>query len=338
MADPRFRNIEVKVGLFALIAVITIVTVIIAVGISRDILVSKVNINVYTTTGDDISKGMPVKYSGFTISRVDNIRLQDDGRVVIKIGIPNRYAKWIRQDSVFKLGSLNIIGGGFISIITNLESSSPIITDNSTFTLERDQGIQAVIDKAIPAIDDLKEIISNINVILGRVADEDGDISKLLRGLGALGDDITNKEGSLGFLARSDYVQEEVIKFLKDLRTFSEKAVIVASNVESGSIVLNRAINKIDANAEPILKSTLNATNTIEDMIISLKPTIQRVDEITIHLEQISKNVADGTQNLDILRAEIQSIIETGNNLLLKLENIWPISIGKEEPTEVPLK
>ena len=53
MADPRFRNIEVKVGLFALIAVITIVTVIIAVGISRDILVRKVNINVYTTTGDD---------------------------------------------------------------------------------------------------------------------------------------------------------------------------------------------------------------------------------------------------------------------------------------------
>lgn len=338
MADPRFRNIEFKVGLFALIAVITVVVVIVAVGFSRDILVNKVNINVYTDTGDDVSKGMPVKYSGFTISRVDSIRLQNDGRVVIRIGIPTKYIKWVRQDSVFKLGSLNIIGGGYISISTNLESTAPIITSDSTFTLERDQGIQAVIDKAIPAIDDLKEIISNINVILGRAADEDGDISKLLRGLGALGNDISNKEGTLGFLIRSDYIQDEVVKFLKDLRSFSEKAVVIATNVESGSHVLNSALNKLDTHIDPIMKNTYSTTNTIEEMVISLKPTIKRIDEITIHLENVAKNAADGTQNLDVLRAEIQSIVETGNSLLLKLENIWPISIGNDKPKEVPLK
>lgn len=338
MADPRFRNIEFKVGLFALIAVITVVVVIVAVGFSRDILVNKVNINVYTDTGDDVSKGMPVKYSGFTISRVDSIRLQNDGRVVIRIGIPTKYIKWVRQDSVFKLGSLNIIGGGYISISTNLESTAPIITSDSTFTLERDQGIQAVIDKAIPAIDDLKEIISNINVILGRAADEDGDISKLLRGLGALGNDISNKEGTLGFLIRSDYIQDEVVKFLKDLRSFSEKAVVIATNVESGSYVLNSALNKLDTHIDPIMKNTYSTTNTIEEMVISLKPTIKRIDEITIHLENVAKNAADGTQNLDVLRAEIQSIVETGNSLLLKLENIWPISIGNDKPKEVPLK
>ncbi len=338
MADPRFRNIEVKVGLFALIAIITIIAVFIGVGISRDILVNKIYISVYTDTGDDVSKGMPVKYSGFTISRVDSIRLQDDGKVVMRIGIPTRYTKWIRQDSVFKLAAQNIIGSSFISITTDLQSASATIKSDDFFKLERDQGLQAIIDKAIPAIEDLKEIVSNINVILGRAADEEGDISKLLRGLGALGDDITNKEGSLGFLARSDYVQNEIIKFLQDLRTFSEKAVIVADNVEDGSIVLNSALNKIDQKADPILDTTLSTADTVNEMIMSIKPTIKRLDEITIHLERASKNAADGTQNLDLLRAEIQSIIETGNDLLLKLENTWPISIGNNVPNEVPLQ
>ena len=80
MGDPRFRNIEIKVGLFALFAVGIIVAVIIGVGISRDILVNKIYVDVYTETGDDLSKGMPVKYSGFAITRVDDINLQEIGR------------------------------------------------------------------------------------------------------------------------------------------------------------------------------------------------------------------------------------------------------------------
>ena len=37
MADPRFKNLEIKVGLFVVIAVIIIIVLVIAIGISRDI-------------------------------------------------------------------------------------------------------------------------------------------------------------------------------------------------------------------------------------------------------------------------------------------------------------
>ena len=338
MGDPRFKSIEIKVGIFVLFAVAVLITIIIAVGISRDIFVTKTYIYVYTETGDDVSKGMPVKYSGFAISRVDSVTLQDDGRVVMSIGIPNRYIKWIRKDSVFKLGAQNIIGSNFVTITTNLQSKSPTITSGDHFTLIRDQGIQAIIDKAMPVIEDLKEIVSNINTILGRVADENGDVTKLLKGLGALGDDISNKEGSLGFLVRTDYVENEIVKFLKDLRSFSEKAVRVARNVEEGSLTLNDALNKIDDKSTPILSGAQNTVQEIEDMAKILKPAIERLNEITIHLEKASKNAADGTENLDALRSEIQSIVETGNELLLKIENTWPLSIGSEKPKQAPLQ
>ena len=73
-------------------------------------------------------------------------------------------------------------------------------------------------------------------------------------------------------------------------------------------------------------------------MIAVVRPAIERLNEITLQLEKASRNAADGTENLDVLRAEIQSIVETGNELLLKIENTWPLSIGNKEPKQVPLQ
>ena len=41
MADPRFKNLEIKVGLFVVIAIVIIIALIIAIGISRDIFTTK---------------------------------------------------------------------------------------------------------------------------------------------------------------------------------------------------------------------------------------------------------------------------------------------------------
>lgn len=337
MADPRFKSIELKVGLFVLFAVVTIVVIIAAVGISKDVFVKKVYISVYTQTGDDVSKGTPVKYSGFQISRVDSVRLQDDGRVVMSIGVPTKYTKWLRQDSIFKLGAQNIIGSSFISIQTNLKSESPSVVNGSSFQLVRDEGIQAILDKATPIIENLQQIVANVSVILGRAADNDGDVSKLLRGLGSLGDDITNKEGSLGYLTRTDFVQNELTKFLDDMKKFSENAVEVSKNVEKSSLKLDNALTSIEKNAAPITEGTINVVNELDNMTKTLKPTIDRLDQISKNIERITQNAADGTENLDQLRSEIQSIVESGNELLMKIQNTWPLSPPKA-PEKVPLK
>lgn len=337
MADPRFKSIELKVGIFVLFAIVTIVVTVIAVGISRDVFVKKVYIDVYTETGDDVSKGTPVKYSGFQISRVEDVRLQDDGRVVMIIGIPTRYTKWLRQDSVFKLGAQNIIGNSFITIQTNLQSKSPSIVNGSSFQLVREEGLQALLEKAQPVLEDVSQIVSNVNVILGRVADKEGDVSKLLRGLGSLGEDISNKTGSLGYLTRTDFVQKEIAKFLKDLQTFSDTSIRVARNVEKGSVKLNNALTVIDDKAEPITAGTLEVVRELDNISKALKPTIARLDQISKNIERVTKNAADGTENLDQLRSDIQSIVESGNELLLRIQNTWPFTPPKT-PEKVPLQ
>ena len=229
MADPRFKNLEIKVGLFVVIAIAIIITLVIAIGISRDIFTTKVYIDVFTDTGENLAKGMPVKYAGFQIARVNDLYLQDDGRVIMQIGVPTKYVKWIRQDSVFSLSLQNIIGSSYIDIKTNLQSEAPNIETGSIFSLKRDQGLQGILEQVTPVVADLREIVASVNTILIRFADKDGDFNKLMRGLGSLGSDISNKEGSLGYL-RSDVVQNEIAKFLEDLRSFLGREAVLVQN------------------------------------------------------------------------------------------------------------
>ncbi len=351
MGDPRFKNIETKVGLFIIIAVAVIVLTIIAIGINRDLFVPKVHINVFTKTGEGVSKGMTVKYSGFTISRVDDVTLQDDGRVVVTIGIPQKYTKWIKEDSVFKLSALSIIGSGNISIETDLDSTAPHIKNGANFELVRDQDIQALIEQATPVIEDLSEIVSNVNVIMGRVADEEGDISKLLRGVGELGDDLTYGKGSIGYLARSPEIANEVKNLLKDVEKFRSDALKVSGNVVESSNSLKVALEAVEDTSDDIMNNVEGITGNAEEFLATLIPVVDDIQSVVDDIDSVvtqldiavddlvvaAKNSADGTKDLDELRAEIQSIIHTGNRLMLELQTVWPF-VEEMPPTQVPLQ
>ncbi|MDE7169285.1 MAG: hypothetical protein K2N67_03715, partial [Mucispirillum sp.] len=205
--------------------------------------------------------------------------------------------------------------------------------------LKRDQGLQGIIEQVTPVVENLKEIVASVNTILGRFAESDGDFNKLMAGLGALGEDISNKEGSLGYITRGDFVKNEINKFLVDLRNFSESAVRMAHNVESGSVTLKRSLEVFDKYSVPITIGANDVISDAQDIMKIIVPIVARLEQISVNLERASQNAADGTENLDELRSEIQGIVESGNDLILKIQNTWPISIGNEKtPEKVPLK
>ena len=340
MADPHNTKLGLKVGLFVFVAILIIIIFIIAIGFNKNVFSRKINITVATDTAENITKGMPVKYAGFTIGRVHNYELTDDGRVILHVKISAKYKIWVKENSKIFLNAQNILGSSYISIQTNKDSESPEIVSGSHFEeLKRDQGLQGILEQATPVVGDLKDAIKNLNTILGAFADKDGDFSKIMAGLGALGSDIKNKEGSIGYLTRSEFLQQEITKFLDDIKEFSSSAVRLAHNVESSSITLKRALEIFDYYSVPIVTGTNEVVAEAQSMVQIIAPVIARLDSIAANLEKASKNAADGTENLDELRNEMQSIVESGNDLILKIQNTWPISIGnKKTPEKVPLK
>ncbi|MCD8567648.1 MAG: MlaD family protein [Geovibrio sp.] len=209
MAGNKFANLELKVGLFVIISIALMAAIILTFAIKKKLFMPKINVSILTDSGDGITKSMPVKYAGFTISRVYEVELMDDGNVVLHTRIPKQYTKWIRQDSVAKLTSQNIIGSSFI-VFSGGSANSLEITDGTSFNLTREGGLAALMEQAQPVIEDIKEIVNNVANITQTIEDQSENINRFFGGLGDVGDDLHNKTGSVGYLVRSDYIKDEV--------------------------------------------------------------------------------------------------------------------------------
>jgi phospholipid/cholesterol/gamma-HCH transport system substrate-binding protein len=321
LADPRFKNIEFKVGIFVLAAAVTIIFAIVFIGINKKIFVQKIRVYVKSHTGEGLKKGMPVLFSGFEIAKVGSVELIDASDVEIIIDIPKDYINWIKVDSKVKLVSQGFIGS--TALVFENGKGEPVV-EGSRFILIREKGLEEIIEKSKPVMDDIKLILENVKTITEKLAQIDGPFDNLMKGLGAIGTDLTNKEGSMGYLLRSDYLKDEtklllsdIKKLTKNLNELTTLGVEIADNVSAkvSDVDINE-INRLITNSSSLIEN-------IDKSLNELEPTIS-------HINKISEEAAQASDNLTLLRQEADYILKNANDLLLNLKNKWPFNAGKE--------
>lgn len=341
MADPRFKNLELKVGIFILSALVLLATLIVLYGIQKQLFVKKYSVTIVSESGEGLSKGMPIKYSGFQIARVDDLVLRDDGLVYMTTRIPKNYVKWIRTDSHVKLASQNLIGAASLVFSEGSPNANPA-TSGATFRLEREEGLKEILDKFTPVVENAKGIVANVNTITGRFADSGGDFNRLMRGLGNVGDDLTYKKGSVGYLVRSDYLKDEIAQVMSDIHELDAQLIDITKRVNLIAkdtheyIIDNKTGVKVQVNStvtevQKSIKETQKLLETLRKTVESLSPTIKNA-------EKMSGNLADTTDNLTLMRKEAEIIADTTKRIMLNLETRWPFSSGSEQSDKVKMK
>jgi phospholipid/cholesterol/gamma-HCH transport system substrate-binding protein len=321
LTDPRFKNIEFKVGIFVLAAIVAIILAIIFVGINKKIFVKKVRVYIKSNTGENLKKGMPVLFSGFEIAKVGSVELIDASDVQITVDIPKDYTNWIKVDSKVKLVSQGIIGS---NVLVFENGKGEPVTEDNTFILVREKGIEEIIEKSKPVMDDVKVILENVKIITDKLAQDDGPFDNLMKGLGSIGSDLKNKEGSAGYLLRSDYLKNEtklllsdIKELTKNLNEISKKGIDIADNVSSKiSDLDSKELNRLINNSNSLIEN-------IDKTLTELEPTIDNINKI-------SKEAAQASDNLTMLRQEADYILKNANNLLLNLKNKWPFNTSEE--------
>lgn len=322
MADPRFKNLEFKVGLFILAAIFIIIATGVLVGINKKVFTKKIHVFVKAPSGDGIKKGMPVLFSGFQIARVDSVDLKDTGEVIMKINIPEDYVKWVREDSVAKLVAQNFIGS---SSVVFEGGTGQQVKDGYEFLLKKDKGLDEIIEKAKPVMDDLKIIVENIRVITDRMADEKGSFNTFMKGLESLGSDLVNKEGSLGYLLRSDYLKNETAKLLDNVYNLQLKIDKIADNTIKTTNSVNRKIDEVDVNGINTL------VGVSKKLIENINNSVSEIDPILANINKITSDIGEATDNISKIRNEADYILSNTNDLILNLKGKWPFDSKNEE-------
>ena len=167
--DARFRGIEKKIGLFAIVAVLGIILIIVSVGIRQDFFSPKTRLFFVTDSAQGIDSGMAVKLSGFRIGTVEKLELTDKARVKVTLSIIDQYMSWVRTDSNVRLVTESVIGANIIEVVPGTETAAKL-TENSEIAFVRERGLSQVVgdlySEVVPLIEDMKRVVNRVDKLV----------------------------------------------------------------------------------------------------------------------------------------------------------------------------
>jgi phospholipid/cholesterol/gamma-HCH transport system substrate-binding protein len=288
--DERFKNLFGKTALFVLLAVLGMGLALVWTGIQNDAFTAKSTVGFVADSGQDLSVGMPVKFSGFKIGKLDTLALDEQGRVQAEARIDSKYLALIRQDAVMTLKKEGVIGDGVLEISRGGEDK-PALAAGGNVRFERASGLEQAIvdvkDRIMPILDDLHRTLH----------DPDGDVRQTLKNLREF------TAGMRGTRERLDRVldsfdtnlNKEAMPLLHSLRKSAANAETLSGKLDYELPVL---LNKADTTMEN-LRQASEAINAAVQSAVPQLPAM--VGETRVTLDKTQKLIGDTQEAVDTL-------------------------------------
>lgn len=314
------HNIENKVGVFIIVVTLLIITAVGYVAYKKDMFSRVYTYTLKSDTGENITKGMPVLFWGFNIGKVNSMELTDTG-VLVKIKIPERNNKVIRTGSQFMLDS-PLLGSPRIIVNTPDLNATPLsedVTSRLTITDDINKLIksgQTIADKMSILVDGLTDIIGNITSITDNVVVFQGNLNRIM--------DNTEK-------MTANYLEKDS---LVEMITGDPKSAEDIRNVIGNLNEVSGQVNELLVKVDTMVKKTDESVFDKEGVVPLIKDILKDVIKTLEDANRISGEAANATQDLTVLRNNVDETINAVRNLIDDLDRMIPFK--EESGIELP--
>lgn len=268
------QNIQFKVGLFIVITSLLIISFISYVAYKKGFFAKEHTYTLSSKSGENLTEGMPVVFSGFKIGRVDSMELNSDGLVIIKIKVPDQHIKWIRAESIFILEK-PLIGSARIYIATaNL--NSPPLPEKVIPRIVEANDINEAIKNVKPIVEKINNIADNIQTLTSNLSEPDGDMTKILSNA----NDITRQID--GILKKIDKMAVKT-----DEQVYGKEGVLLHITTILKDMIAK--LKKIDPILDNVNKISSDTAETTKDMKLLRRDIDNMVNDINIMVGDIDK-------------------------------------------------
>lgn len=306
--DQRFVNLEKKIGIFIIIAIIGIIAVVAFIGVQQEIFIPKTSIYFIAESGKGINEGMAVKLSGFRIGKIKELSLDDIARVKVELSINSKYMRWIKSDSKATLLKEGLIGESIIEITTGSKDAKEV-KENEVIVFEREKGISEMVEELK---DEIKPVLTDIRGITHYLNDPQGDVKQSLKNVRGLSEDI-------------HITKQHIDTLLK--------------NTDKN---LNSTIKKIDSVLDSTKQTITDVENVIDKIDKDIPGVMQKVDNSLENVqkttEEIKKAVEKSTPHIPSLVEKGSEVTEGTKEIVDSVKQIWPVRLFIEKPEEKTLK
>ncbi len=259
------RNIQFKVGFFIVATTLLIISSLGYVAYKKGFFSKEHVFTLSSRSGENLTEGMPVLFSGFKIGRVQSLELNDEGNVMVSIKVPDRHVKWLRADSIFTLEK-PLIGSARINVTTANLSAAPLSNEVIPRVVEAND-INEAVQNIRPIIEKINKITDNVDRITADFSSPQGDFNRILRNAR----DITQQAGTI--LKKVDSMASKT-----DRGIYGPDGLLPA--VRTILIDLIAKLRKLDPAFENVSKITAEAADSTRDLQLLRREIDETVDAI----------------------------------------------------------
>lgn len=304
--DPRFKNLELKIGLMVASAIAGIVLVIVLIGMEKDIFTKKYALHFISESGSGFMEGMPVKLSGFKIGRIKKIELTEDARVRITAQLNKKYERWVKGDSVARLSKEGLIGDSYIEITVG-SPSERLLNDGDRIAFEKGGGVEDLISEVKPVILEVKEIIHYVN-------NPDGDLKQA----------ISNFKGLMAELQQTRKTLDATIK--------SANSLVLDVHGRSGPAFdsvqkITKDLEKVAGRIDPIMTKVDNIASSTELVASRLPFALEKTEKIMENIKDITDPLAKEGPRFRNILMDTEGLVSESRTVLKGVKESWPVKL-----------
>ncbi len=304
-----------QVGWFVMIGLGALIFVVVMVSIRSNVFAEKFTLFVEPPSASTFYEGQPVKFQGFNIGHIDNIQLQHEGQVRIRLKLLERYRHMLHQGSVVHFVKKGLIGEQIVEITAG-NIKKPPLDDGQLLTYETEASLEQLLI-------DLKPAVSNANVLLEEMAkislwmtDSKGSLQVVFQHLQKVTEGVQGKD----LTATIHTLRQMLVNLNQVIASVHDEKVV--SHIQTTLL----ATEKIMQNLQPMSQSLAQqAPQALEKFNLLLKQMNQLSEELTI----ASSDLTQLTPELPGVARQAKATLEEMKLTLQKLQQSWLLGGGK---------
>lgn len=247
---------------------------------------------------EGVSVGMGLTFSGFPIGRVQRIELAPTGDVHIVIQIPEKDAHWLRESSIFTM-ERNLLGAVRLRAFTGI-LDDPLLPDGAVRSVLKGD-----------AMAEIPQIVSTLRDIINNVQQ------------------MTDAQSPLASALEST---SQIAGGLAGNRALGRDSPVVAMLNQTESLL--KQVESTVAQADRRLFSDQGLMIETQRLLQDIRGSLLHVDAILKDAKGIASNARVATEDLDVLRAQVETSLKTVDALVSDIQRKWPF--GTQPTLDLP--
>jgi len=357
--DPRFVHLERKVGIFVILGVVATVTAVVLLGVRQGVFTPRAGVFFRVASAEGLGEGAEVQTRGFRIGKVTRLRLDDAGKVEVRLAVDKNAMQWIRRDSTARLSKSLLVGETKV-VITPGTPGAAVVSDGGEILFEPGAGLS---ETAQQAMEELKPVLRQLTVTIGHLGDPQGDFMTSLANLNRLTANLDETQRGIGaafesagskFNTLATDLDAATVSLRRDVLPAVTAVVARADQTAAGaertaraaeSLVgtdLKQLVTALRLELIPQVQSLLrSADGAVQDaggataalkqelppLLEKLKASLDAVQAITLDLKQASGQAP-------ALLEEGGALVQDSQALVKRVGGMWLLRSDEPPPTE----